>query len=366
PAGLRARVPLPDRFVVGEAIRPLGFALLVAILAVPTAVRDLVATQIVVYSATTLLLPWAVIALARRALGARTLPTIPGLACIAAIHGAVVAFGLPVVTLLGIPTPRALAITGGIAGAGVGTAIAIALLVEARRAASEAELAAVVERMEVSTVLLRRRVRLARRRLARLLHGSLQGELYAAALRLRETSEPPAADMDEVRAAIAAAIRRLDDPPPDGGRTRATLDALAGTWAGLRTIDVSLADGVATRLAADPDADEAVAEVIREAANNALRHGGAARVAIAVGFATLPVPAGDAPPPVPAAAGETTLLVIRVADDGAGWPADAPTGQGTATFDDLSLRWEHASDVAGTVVIAQIPIRATTSPSALP
>lgn len=360
-AGLRARVPLPDRFAVADGIRPLGFSLLLPILALPTAIRDLEGLQIAVYAASTFVVPWLVLTAVQRILRGRMLPTIAGLIVIVALHAIVVGVGLPAAAILGIPTPRALAITGAIVAGGVGGAIAVAILVEVRRAASEAELAAVVGRLEVSTVILRRRVRLARRRLARLLHGSLQGELYAAALRLRETSEPSAADVDEVRSAIAAALRHLDDPPPDGGRTQATLDALAATWEGLRTIKASLADAVAPVLAADLDADEAVAEVVHEAANNAIRHGGATRVTIAI---TVELPAeagaGAAFAPLPG------MLVIRVTDDGSGWPIDARPGQGSATLDELCTHWEHASDAAGTIVLARVPFGPIRPPEELP
>ncbi len=343
PAG---RVPFPQRFALADGIHPRLSAAVVFLIALPSAIRELTPGEAALYLGLAIALPLAVFVSVRRLTAGVVLPSPVGVALLAAIHGAIAAIGLPLVAWAGIRTPPAIGIAGTISFAGLGAAIAVASLVEIRRAESERELGEVVARLELATGLLRRRDRTARRRLARLLHGRLQGELHAAAIRLRSSAEPSEADLEEVRAAIGSAIGLLAATEPDRGRTRACLDALAATWSDLRTIDAVLAPGVAEALDMDPDADEAVAEIVAEATNNAIRHGDARTVTIRIGWTD--ETAGSP--------GTLAALIVRVEDDGSGWEGDPAPGMGTRTFDELFARWDRARTAGGTVVTGSVPV----------
>lgn len=343
-------LPLPARYRLADGIRPGMTTAAVAVVMLGTATRDLSPVEVVEYAGSALVGLGACLIVTRRLLGARTLSGRVAVGLLAALHAAFAGAVLGLITVAGIPRPEYIVPLGMFVVGVIGGLVALGDVVEVRRAATEAERNAVVERLEEAVALASRRGRFVRTQLARVIHGSLQGELYAAVVRLRETPRPSPAVMTEVRAAVAAALAHLEEGLPEGGRTRATLDALAATWLGRRAI-TSRVDARADRLlAADPVADAAVAEVVREAVNNALRHGRARTVAVEVAAAdertrtkdgrTETVPGG---------------LVISVRDDGTGWAPDARTGQGSALFDELCRPWSHASDERGTTFIGIVP-----------
>lgn len=344
-------VPFPTRYRLADGLRPELTAATIAVVILPTAIRDLSPVEVVEYASIGTGFTWATLALIRRGFGGRDVPVLPGIALLVALHAAIPAIALGLFGVVGIPHPDAMLLMAPIAVGIVGGLIAIGDVVETRRAATEAERNAVVARLEEAVALATRRGRVARVQLARVIHGSLQGELYAAAMRLRETPSPSAAVLAEVRAAVAAALAHLESDDHHSGRTQTTLEAIAATWEGLRTITSLVDRGAERALAADPLADEAVAEVVREAVNNALRHGGARSVAIAV---ALDGETGRTADGVPSPA--RGRLTVRIRDDGSGWSPEAAPGQGTTLFDELCRPWTHESDERGTTFHGFIPL----------
>ncbi|MFM2105569.1 MAG: hypothetical protein RL338_601 [Chloroflexota bacterium] len=344
------RVPLPARYRVADGIRPGLTTTVGALVLFATAVRDLAHAAVVAYAAVSLGVVWTCLTLLRGALGARTLPTPAAVAITVAGHGLAAGIALEAVLLAGLGRPAAIVLPG-IIGIGIlGGIVAFGEIVEARRAAAEGERALMVASLEDAVARLGRRNRVVRLQLARVLHGGVQGGLYAASMRLRSRPAPTAAVVAEVRDAVAAALDQLDAGDPGAGRTRAYLDAVALTWEGLRSITARIDAGADTVLAADVVADEAVAEVVREAVNNALRHGGAQQVAVELAPIALGANATRSGPD------GGRGIEIRVIDDGSGWAPDAGTGQGSALFDELCRSWSHASDADGTVFRGVVPL----------
>ncbi len=181
------------------------------------------------------------------------------------------------------------------------------------------------------TGLLRREAAQKRSVLARLLHGPVLGSLTAAALLVAAaaTSDEPAAS-DEARAAIAhatAAIAALASPLPDGHDLAGLLDEHQRLWAGLLTVEVR-GDPAARDTAYGTALLAAIDQIIGECLSNAVRHGHASRVTIAIDQA-------------PKSAGGQDALVIGVDDDGTPAGAAASRGLGSALFDDLANAWQR-------------------------
>jgi len=346
PTGPRptARVPLPRAMPLAAGFRPVLVATGFAVAAIPSAIRDFAPVELPGYLLAIWLYFWAALAVGRRLVGERTVPV--ALAAVVAVvaHGVVGGLAPLVLQAAGLPFPRGISpLAVALTGAFAGTIVVLSHLVTARRARTEADLRAVNGRLEEAVAMIRRRRSVVRRRLAYVLHGSLQGALHAAAIRLGTAGVPDAALVASIRADIAAAYARLGvDQPRDGvPQTLAALDEMAGVWDGVRTLNTTVERGAEAALMDDPDTDSAVAEVIREAVNNAIRHGGARTVEIRV-------------TPAHAGSGRPAALAIVVRDDGAGLGDPGRAGLGTRLFDELCTWWRHVDTGRGTVFEAEV------------
>lgn len=333
-----ARVPLPARFRLGDGIRPAVVAILLLASAIPTAVRDLPPEGILPYLAMTAVYLLVTLEVLRRALGRIELPTPTGVVVVVGLHALVGWVAVPVIRGVGVATPVGLTGVAAVTAALVGAMTVGTLLVDARRAASEAERASVNMRVAASVTRLERRRHLARRRLAYILHGALQGALHVAAIRLTAAGRPDAALVETVRSEIAAAYAQIESrrAPGDGLRTTRTLAEIALVWGADRTIRAETDPRVEAALAVDPDADEALGEVIREAVNNAIRHGRASTVEVRLALAG----SGAGAP--------AQAVEVRVRDDGTGNLGGARTGLGSRLYDAVCPGWSLARDGDGT------------------
>ena len=341
-----APVPLPARIPLNMGFRPGLLAMGIVAAAAGTAARDLTPADAVAYLAVLGVYMWLVMDVARRLAGSRDVPTAAGVVLTFGYYLLVGATDLPLFNAVGLSTPRALQVPSLVTAVLAGTLLLALPLVQARRSATEAERTRVVERLAVSVAFVRRRRALARRRLAALLHGSLQGALHAAVWRLTDGPMPSQDDIETIRADIDAAFRRIGDvlPPGDHLHTDRTLDAITWTWRGRRHVVANVDPAARELLAADRDADEAVGEVVQEAVNNAFRHGRAKRVAVDLRWRQ-------------GAPGQGRARVeIAVWNDGAPWHDVERTGMGTALYDELCLTWDHTSDARGTTLRASVPV----------
>jgi len=340
-ASLAVRVPLPRAMPVAAGFRPLFTATGFLVAAIPSAVRDLEPVLIPIYLLAVWAWIWVACRAARSLARGAVLPIPIAAVLVVGLHGLLVAVLPFLLRAAGLPFPDGLPpLSVALAGAFVGVLLVIAHLVTARRAATEAELVAVNERLASSVALIRRRRALVRRRLAFVLHGSLQGALHAAAIRLREVETVDGAVVAAIRGEIAAAFARLEPDRTATGilRTRATIDEIVAVWEGMRTVEVRVEGEAEAGLSGDPDADLAAAEVIREAVNNAIRHGGARTIEIRV------------------ATTSPEVLAVSVRDDGGGLQPAGRSGLGSALYDDLCRTWSLEETGPGTLFRAEIGI----------
>jgi signal transduction histidine kinase len=189
-----------------------------------------------------------------------------------------------------------------------------------------------------------------RRRIARDLHDGLAQDLAFIASRVRVLERDPAARvrldqltsaaeraLDDSRAAIAALTRPLDEPL-DAALAR-NASEVAERLGGRADLDLEAGVDV------PPSTRESLVRVVRESVTNAVRHGGARRVAVSL------------------AHGEDLRLTI--ADDGCGFDPAARPARPDSGFGLLSMS-ERAEALGGALAIRSAPGWGTTIEVVLP
>lgn len=348
----RGRVPLPPRFTLGGAIRPVLTALLLAVVAIPSAARVLGPGEAILYLSVFCGCVWALLALSRLGLGSARLQTVLGLPLVTFLYVGAGSLSFWLVRAIGVARPEGIAWSVVAVFASIGFVFTTFLLVEARRTRSEGELEAETLRLDHTVGLIRRRKRLVNRRLAFVLHGTLQGALNAAALRIAEAGHVTSQLGQEIRDDIRAALLEIEGRPDAGGgpesgaplRTSTTIDEISSVWGFRRRFSGRIRPSAEVGLSGDPEVDEAVAEVIREAVNNAFRHGAAVTVEVEVTKVKRHTPK------------DSEEIAITVRDDGSGPTGSDQPGFGSSLFDDLCRTWTLETEDLWTVFRARVTL----------
>lgn len=142
------------------------------------------------------------------------------------------------------------------------------------------------DQLRLEVEIIQQKSQVVRRRLGRLLHGSVQGKLASVALALRAAST--LGNNREVQSLVAQAQEQLRKAQQDLQSSLASenrfsnfaaeLDALTESWRNLVTIEWVADEAVAATLASDPELAECVVDALQECVTNAVRHGNARRV----------------------------------------------------------------------------------------
>lgn len=207
-----------------------------------------------------------------------------------------------------------------------------------QRRDAEVEMTRVVSDLAILNSQLRQEVWLNRRRIASILHGSVQAALYASAIRLAKTESPTSEEIESVQHDIAAAISKLESG--DGAETFvAVLEQIRDVWDGAVEVELpEMTPQILQLLEANQVASACAAEVVREAVSNAVKHGKAEHIVIAL---------------------EQTnphLLGITVTNDGQPLPAEVEAGYGSTILDEVAFTWQLENRGGYTVLGAAIAI----------
>lgn len=124
---------------------------------------------------------------------------------------------------------------------------------------------------------LRQSAWVAKRKLARLVHGQVQSDLFAAYLQLSQATEPDSALYKEVSERISQAQGALALPDSAGQDFEATLGQIVDTWGSSFKVDTDISGKALAALKSDPVATSCALEIILEAVNNAAKHGNSDR-----------------------------------------------------------------------------------------
>lgn len=222
--------------------------------------------------------------------------------------------------------------------------VAIVLVVDRQFTLSEREMRSVVEDLDWTTRRMEQQALADRRRLARVLHGSIQSALTASAIRLERVADeladghlPP--DLQAEVTTLRALRDRLEvvaAEAPEPVNAATVLDEIATVWRNVAIIDMARDPAALERLDRDAIAAEQVVEIVREAISNAVRHGRANRITVAV------------------SAVQPADIEVIVDDNGA-FADEQGRGLGTEIMQGLTrwLRWEP-SPMGGTRVTCLI------------
>lgn len=216
---------------------------------------------------------------------------------------------------------------------GLGLAVARAALAELE--ATLSELREADERLAWQVARLRTIRWLRRKRVARALHGPVQGAIASAALRRREGTESDALVFAALRTALLDVLSLNEQP-----RTFAAgLELVRANWSGVCDVTLTTASEDLRILDGDPDACEIAIDIVTEAVSNAVRHGNAGHVSIEATCS------GD-------------LLTVQVTDDG-GAAEKGRTGLGTRLLDECAVSWSRQVIAGRSRLEVRLPLEAT-------
>ncbi|MDH6536880.1 hypothetical protein [Aurantimicrobium minutum] len=188
-------------------------------------------------------------------------------------------------------------------------------------------------------------------RFARLVHGDIQANILATILDLSLKVKNGQLSQDQITQLQVKCEAALDHPEKRISLT-AFLHSLAKLWSASVVISTDISKKVKAQIEADPVAQEAVIEIIREALNNAVKYSHSTSITISIEIQNPTAKENSFP---------FSLLHIQVVSD----VKSASTalsdfggkpGQGTALFDQLSKKWKLHLDGDSSRLVAYVPI----------
>jgi two-component sensor histidine kinase len=172
----------------------------------------------------------------------------------------------------------------------------------------------------------RRTAWLRQRHIAHTLHSSIQSRIHAQARLLRAgTGKLTDAERADTTMTLQSVLRVLTEEPPARVDAIRSITELAEFWSGMCDISLEVDEASRVALAIDSDAAEAISVVSLEIVSNAIRHGNATAVDIAI--------TRDSPETV-------TLSAIN---DGALIDPKHTPGLGMSIYEELTASWSVRS-----------------------
>ena len=184
---------------------------------------------------------------------------------------------------------------------------------------------------------------LEKKRLSRILHGSVQSKIRSLALQIERTgTAPEKSKLDEFRNSIVEEISN-----PSRGNLIDFLFELKELWGASAEITYSLDDEIPDILFDDNNAHVAVIEIIREVVSNAMKHSDSTKLAIKIGR-------------YQGVSDKLGVITISAVFDGKSIDSTYP-GTGLKTISELSSHFSHHSDSKANYFNAEVPVSAQLS-----
>jgi signal transduction histidine kinase len=182
---------------------------------------------------------------------------------------------------------------------------------------------------------------LQKKQFARKIHGPIQSEVAAAAIRIeRSLSTGEVTESGEVVLRnLRDRLAKLLDDTKGTSDVRPVLAEIAETWHGLCKIELEMSEEVEQTLKQDATCVETVLEIAREACSNAIRHGSAENILLTVEMAN------------------HELVKLTVRNDGTKVDLDSKRGVGSAYLDDCTYSHALEMNEDGAILTATIPYR---------
>lgn len=254
---------------------------------------------------------------------------------------------LVVGVIVGGPTGLLLGLLGWVFLTGIAFLISIVTSVLSLQRLTARELVASNRQLQNSLVRLRQAQWFHQRSLARALHGTMQSAVVAAAFRLEAAQEQHAQTdelVSEVRADLARSIDVLSaNAQPPMPLSQFTED-LTQVWSRVAKTTIEATEEARKVLDEDPILRAMVMEIASESISNAIRHGRASVIDVAISC-----PEDE--------------VLLQVGSDGRADGGQRRSGLGSRLLEDCTAGWEESETPTGRVLLARFPTTAT-APSA--
>jgi signal transduction histidine kinase len=186
------------------------------------------------------------------------------------------------------------------------------------------------------------RLRKEKQRLAAIVHGDIQSTLMATALKL-QMPHVTAEDVDRIIAEARVTVSQVlhDAQLPEGGKTLdQVITELTDSWLQMVTITWEVGDGVREEVDRDPNLGETLWQVVREAMTNAVKHGKANSLRVALWLDE-----------------ETGHLVCQAIDNGQREKGSSRSGGGHRLFSAVADSYERVREGKHTTLTLHIPLQ---------
>ena len=217
----------------------------------------------------------------------------------------------------------------------IGIALYVVALANAFRRQLILDRQQVNEDMALLTSQLRQQVWLDRKRVAMVLHGSVQGALYAAAIRLSREVAPTEEAIKAVEADITAALAELAKAKAEKVDFEQVLDEITAIWEDAIDFQIALEPEALAMLNGKNDSAESAIEVVREAINNAVKHSKTENISIRIWKQA------------------KGLISVSVQNEGY-LDQEVQKGYGSTVLDELTHRWNLLNVDGGVRLQAEI------------
>ena len=218
----------------------------------------------------------------------------------------------------------------------VGIEFFIGGLYQLQRGQTETALLAINEHLERLNASARRELWLYRRKVATVLHGSVQSHLYASAIRLAQTKRVTKAIIDRETKELRATLGELDFEQRTRESLRSVIRQIIDVWAGTCEIYSQIDKSIFILAKKDAEFEAAFIEVVREAISNAVKHSKATEI------------------DVKAEVRHNTAYLSISANQLAKLNQNSSSGFGTKLFNELTLRWSLRNESARAIFEAEI------------
>lgn len=203
---------------------------------------------------------------------------------------------------------------------------------------SELQLREVVADLELVNSELRQQVWNNQRRIASILHGSVQAAIYAGAMKLSQSPTLDRELLTSVRRDVDAAIFKLNTDA-ESADVASVVEQISSVWKGIAEIRLEKFDVLAKQaLDTNSVAANCLIEVVREAVTNAIKHGKAKNVTVEISSAS------------------ERLVALRVQNDGLPAELNASAGFGSELLNELTHEWSLGRNGDSTFLSAKIPV----------
>lgn len=332
---VKTRMAWPKKSSLNSLIRPLAIGIWVGLLAGSQGLRLYSLPYAIFYSILSGVLVGVMLFVIRLAIGKWRPPTPLGIMVTFGLTVLAVAFAYQLEKSFDIKVPDQIGSAAYFAVPLMSLITAIYSVIVIQRESIEIQLSKSIDDRMIAQSGLRQREYIARQRLGYVIHGTLQTSLNAAAMRLAGMTEPDMNVIEMVRADIARAVAKLDEPTLSNIQLIDTLNDISSTWENACDTQWSM-DHKTVRILVDaPDAALSVTEIVREGVANAIRHGGATEVRIKI-------------------AGRSNCVVVSIVDNGSGIPHESKPGLGSRMLDQTCFEWDRRSRDNETHLVAQI------------